>query len=169
MVIWLIGLSGSGKTTIANLLFKRLKKKYINIVHLDGDQVRKIYGEKIGHITKDRYKNAERLSRLSKFLSDQKIHVIASVLSNFPEWQKWNKKNIKNYFQIYLKVSLKTLIKRDNKKLYKKNIKGNRKNIVGVDIKFIEPINSDLIIENEKNIKSFKKMIDRIIKKINII
>ena len=169
MVIWLIGLSGSGKTTIANLLFKRLKKKYINIVHLDGDRVRKIYGEKIGHITKDRYKNAERLSRLSKFLSDQKIHVIASVLSNFPEWQKWNKKNIKNYFQIYLKVSLKTLIKRDNKKLYKKNVKGNRKNIVGVDIKFIEPTNSDLIIENEKNIKSFKKMIDRIIKKINII
>jgi adenylylsulfate kinase len=68
-----------------------------------------------------------------------------------------------------LKVSLKTLIKRDNKKLYKKNVKGNRKNIVGVDIKFIEPTNSDLIIENEKNIKSFKKMIDRIIKKINII
>ena len=169
MVIWFIGLSGSGKTTIANLLFKRLKIKYNNIVHLDGDQVRKIYGEKIGHTIKDRNKNAERLSRLSKFLSDQKIHVIASVLSNFPEWQEWNKKNIKNYFQIYLKVSLKTLIKRDNKKLYKQNIKGNKKNVVGIDIKFIEPTNSDLIIENEENKKSFEKMIDRIIKKINII
>ena len=169
MVIWLIGLSGSGKTTVAKLLLKKIKKKYSNIVHLDGDQLRKIYGEKIGYTIKDRNKNAERLSKLSKFLSDQKINVIASVLSNFPLWQKWNRKNIKNYFQIYLKVSLKTLIKRDKKKLYKMAIKGRKKNVVGVDIKFIEPLNSDLIIENEENKKSLNKIVNKIIKKTKII
>ena len=126
MVIWLIGLSGSGKTTIANLLFKKLKKKYINIVHLDGDRVRKIYGEKIGHTTKDRYKNAERLSRLSKFLSDQKIHVIASVLSNFPEWQKWNKKNIGKYTPPYYIAHpiIRQIV------LNKKSIKNTLKNLI---------------------------------------
>jgi len=161
MVIWLIGLSGSGKTTVAKLLLKKIKKKYSNIVHLDGDQLRKIYGKKIGYTIKERNKNAERLSKLSKFLSDQKINVIASVLSNFPLWQKWNKKNIKNYFQIYLKVSLKTLIKRDKKKLYKMAIKRRRKNVVGIDIKFIEPLNSDLVIENEGNKKSLKKIVNK--------
>ena len=169
MVIWLIGLSGSGKTTVAKLLLKKIKKKYSNIVHLDGDQLRKIYGKKIGYTIKERNKNAERLSKLSKFLSDQKINVIASVLSNFPLWQKWNKKNIKNYFQIYLKVSLKTLIKRDKKKLYKMAIKRRRKNVVGIDIKFIEPLNSDLVIENEGNKKSLKKIVNKIIKKTKVI
>ena len=169
MVIWIIGLSSSGKTTVAKLLLRKIKKKYSNIVHLDGDQLRKIYGEKIGYTIKSRNKNAERLSKLSKFLSDQKINVIASVLSNFPLWQKWNRKNIKNYFQIYLKVSLKTLIKRDKKKLYKMAIKGRKKNVVGVDIKFIEPLNSDLIIENEGDKKSLKKIVNKIIKKTKII
>ena len=59
MVIWLIGLSGSGKTTVAKLLLKKIKKKYSNTVHLDGDQLRKIYGEKIGYTIKDPNKNAE--------------------------------------------------------------------------------------------------------------
>jgi adenylylsulfate kinase len=169
MVIWLIGLSGSGKTTVAKLLLKKIKKKYSNTVHLDGDQLRKIYGEKIGYTIKDRNKNAERLSKLSKFLSDQNINVVASVLSNFPLWQKWNRKNIKNYFQVYLKVSLKTLIKRDKKRLYKMAIKGSKKNVVGVDIKFVEPLNSDLIIENEGNKKSLSKLVNKIIKKTKII
>ena len=118
MVIWIIGLSGSGKTTIANLLFKKLKKKYSNIVHLDGDAVRQIYDDKIGHSIADRKKNAQRLSKMTKFLSDQNIHVIGSILSNFPEWQQWNKKNIKNYYQVYLKVSLEKLVKRDKKNIF---------------------------------------------------
>ena len=118
MVIWIIGLSGAGKTTIAKLLLKKLKKKYSNVVHLDGDVIRKIYNDNLGHSSKDRNINAERLSKMTKFLSDQKIHVIGSVLSNFPKWQKWNKKNIKNYYQIYLKVPFKELIRRDKKNSY---------------------------------------------------
>ena len=155
MVIWIIGLSGSGKTTIANLLFKKLKKKYSNIVHLDGDIVRQIYDDKIGYSIADREKNAQRLSKMTKFLSDQKIHVIGSVLSNFPKWQQWNKKNIKNYYQVYLKVSLEKLVKRDKKNIYKKALQGKKNNVVGVDIKFKEPLNSNLVIDNNKYRKSF--------------
>ena len=165
MVIWIVGLSGAGKTTIARLLLKKLKKKYSNLVHLDGDIIRKIYNDKLGYSSKDRNINAERLSKMTKFLSDQKIHVVGSVLSNFPKWQAWNKKNIKNYYQVYLKVSLKELIKRDKKNIYKKALKGTKKNVVGVDIKFKEPLNSNLIIDNEKYTKSFSSIINKIIEK----
>ena len=168
MVIWIIGLSGSGKTTIANLLFKKLKKKYSNIVHLDGDVVRQIYDDKIGYSIADRKKNAQRLSKMTKFLSDQKIHVIGSVLSNFPEWQQWNKKNIKDYYQVYLKVSLEKLVKRDKKNIYKKALQGKKNNVVGVDIKFKEPLNSNLVIDNNKDRKSFSETVNKIIKKSRV-
>ena len=168
MVIWIIGLSGSGKTTIANLLFKKLKKKYSNIVHLDGDIVRQIYDDNIGYSIADRKKNAQRLSKMTKFLSDQKIHVIGSVLSNFPEWQQWNKKNIKNYYQVYLKVSLEKLVKRDKKNIYKRAIQGKKNNVVGVDIKFKEPLNSNLVIDNNKDRKSFSETVNKILKKSRV-
>ena len=168
MVIWLIGLSGSGKTTIAKLLLKKLRNKNKNIVHLDGDMVRSIYNDKLGYSIKHRKINAERLSKMTKFLSDQNIHVVGSVLSNFPEWQKWNKKNIKNYFQVYIKVSMENLIKRDKKKIYLKAIKGKRKNVVGVDIKFKEPLNSNLILENNRSKKFLNNLVGEIIKKIKL-
>lgn len=163
MVIWIIGLSSSGKSKIAGLVYKKLKKKKTNTVWLDGDKVRNIYNDKLGHTLKDREKNAERISRLTKYFSDQNINVIASVLSNFPKWQNWNKKNIKNYKQVYLKVSLENLILRDKKNLYKKALKKKRKNVVGIDLKFHEPLNSDLIIDNNKKTKNFNKIVKKIL------
>ena len=163
MVIWIIGLSSSGKSKIAGLVYKKLKKKKTNTVWLDGDKVRNIYNDKLGHTLKDREKNAERISRLTKYFSDQNINVIASVLSNFPKWQNWNKKNIKNYKQVYLKVSLDNLILRDKKNLYKKALKKKRKNVVGIDLKFHEPLNSDLIIDNNKKTKNFNKIVKKIL------
>jgi len=166
MVIWLIGLSGSGKSTIGAIVYKKLKKKYKNTVWLDGDKVRKIYSDNLGFTIKDREKNAERLSKLSKFLSDQKINVVGSILSNYPKWQKWNKKNIKDYKQIYIKVSLKNLLLRDKKNLYKNAISKKKCNVVGIDIKFNEPKNTDLIIDNNTKTKNFSKIINNIFKVI---
>jgi len=137
MVIWIIGLSSSGKSKIAGLVYKKLKKKKTNTVWLDGDKVRKIYNDKLGHTLKDREKNAERISRLTKYFSDQNINVIASVLSNFPKWQNWNKKNIKNYKQVYLKVTLENLILRDKKNLYKKALKKKEKMLLVLTSNFM--------------------------------
>ena len=169
MVIWLIGLSRSGKTTIGKKIIKKLKKKRgRKIVHLDGDVVRKIYNDKLGHTVKDREINASRISRLSKFLSDQGIDVVASVLSNFPSWQAWNKKNIKKYHQIYLKVDFEKLLERDSNNLYKKALKGKIKNVIGVDIKFNKPIPSTIIVDNNEKLTNFDKITEKILSKINI-
>ena len=169
MVIWLIGLSKSGKTTIAKKLIKSLKsKKKVNFFHLDGDVMRKIYSDKLGHTIKDRKINAMRISKLCKLLSDQGVNVVASVLSNFPVWQKWNKKNIKNYKQVFLKTNLKTLLSRDKQKLYKNAINGKIKNVVGVDIKFNRPIKSTIVIDNNKNFKDVSPIVKIIEKKLKI-
>ncbi len=169
MVIWLIGLSKSGKTTIAKKLIKKLKdKKKIDFFHLDGDVIRKMYDDKLGHSVKDRRINAMRISKLCKLLSEQKVNIIASVLSNFPYWQKWNKENIKNYKQIFLKVNLKTLLLRDKQKLYKNAINKKIKNVVGIDIKFKKPIQGTIVIDNNKNLKNVNPIAEEIIKKLRI-
>ena len=149
MVIWLIGLSGSGKTTFSTALYNLIKPYVPNLVRVDGDLVRDMFKNDVDHSIEGREKNAHRISHLTKYLSDQNIHVIAAVLSNFPVWQKWNRNNIKNYKEIYLKSSMETLFKRDNKNLYKSALSGQTNNVVGIDIPFQEPKNPDIIIENE--------------------
>lgn len=169
MVIWLIGLSKSGKTTIAKKLIDKLRDtKKLNFFHLDGDIVRKIYNDKLGHSIKDRKINAMRISKICKLLSDQKINVVASILSNFPYWQNWNKKNIKNYKQVFLKVDLSILLLRDKQKLYQKAINKKIKNVVGIDIKFKKPIKSSIVINNNKNLKNVNPVVEEIIKKLKI-
>ena len=115
---------------------------------------------------KDREINAERISKLTKFLSDEGINVIGSVLSNFPKWQSWNKKNIKNYKQIFLKVDFDTLLKRDTNNLYKNALKGKIKNVVGLDLKFRKPIKSTITIDNNKYLKNLDSLANQVLKKI---
>lgn len=168
MVIWIIGLSRSGKTTIAKALMKKLYKKRRKFIHVDGDVIRKIYSDKLGHTMKEREINAERLSKLTKYLSDQGLNVIGSVLSNFPKWQRWNKKNIKNYKQVFLKVNLSTLLLRDKKKLYKNAIRRKIKNVVGIDIRFNKPIKGSIVINNNKNLDNVDPIVKEITKKLKI-
>ena len=160
MVIWILGLSGSGKTSLALKIIKKSKKK--KFIHIDGDSIRNIYEKKLGHTINDRQINASRISRLVKYISDQKVNVIVSVLSNFPKWLKWNRKNIKNYFEVYLKTDL-DILKKRRAKLYSKKIK----NVVGVDLKFNEPVEPDIIIENSNNKNNIETNAIKILKKIN--
>lgn len=163
MVTWMIGLSQAGKTTLSRLLYDKLKPNVDNLVLLDGDTIRDLFRNDVDHTIGGRKINAERLSRLSKFLSDQNIHVIAAVLSIFPDWQAWNRKNIINYKEIYIKASMEVLEKRDANNLYFRAKKGEIKNVVGVDIPFPEPKNPDLIIENNIEMVNFDNMLEKIL------
>ena len=87
MVVWLIGLSGAGKTTLGRLLHQRLAARLPNLVFLDGDDLRDVWGDNLGHSIEARRVNAHRISHLCRLLDRQGIHVIAAVLSMFPEWQ----------------------------------------------------------------------------------
>ncbi len=160
MVIWIIGLSGSGKSFFAKKLVDKLKKKK-KVIWVDGDDVRKFISFKLGYSINDRKKNSFLISNLCNFLEKKNYIVICSILSIFREHQKRNRKIFKKYVQIYIKSNLKSLILQNNKKIYKK------KNIVGVDIKFPIPHKSDFVIDNSKKKKIDQKIFNKIVKKIN--
>jgi len=160
MVIWFIGLSGSGKSYFANQIFNILNKKKIKAIHIDGDEVRKYITKDLKYNVNDRKKNSILISGLCKFLETKGYTVICSILSIFPKHQKNNRKIFKKYIQIFIDVDLNILKKRNNKKLYSK------RNVIGKKIKFPRPYKSDFIILNnfQKNkTKADLKKISKII------
>ena len=164
MVIWMIGLSGAGKTALSQVLYGKLKPQVPNLVRLDGDVIRAVFGNDVDHTLEGRRRNAERLSGLSKFLADQGIHVIAAVLSIFPEWRAWNRANMADYAEVYVKASMDTLKRRDTKALYSRAMRGEIPNVVGIDIPFPEPESPELVIENDTESGEFDTMIDRVMR-----
>jgi adenylylsulfate kinase-like enzyme len=164
MVIWIIGLSGTGKTTLATQVVERIRQSNGKVVLLDGDLIRTLFGNDVDHTIEGRRRNAERLSVLSKYLADQGIDVVAAVLSIFPEWQRWNRENIANYSEVYMKASMETLLRRDIKNLYAKAMRGEITNVVGVDIPFPEPENPDLVLDNNMDRHDLNDFIERVLR-----
>ena len=158
MVLWIIGLSGAGKTTTSRLVYDKLKPRLPNLVLIDGDVMRQMFPD-IDHTIEGRRKNAERLSRLSQLLASQNIHVIAAVLSIFPEWQKWNRENMPGYTQVYLRADLDRLAQRDTKGIYRRAVAGELKNVVGVDLTFPEPFGTDLICDTSADKDNFDDVV----------
>jgi len=158
MIIWILGKSGSGKTTLANALLNLKKFKRKKWIHIDGDSIRKIFNDNKDFSVRNRLNNAERISKIVHFLGKYKLNLIVSSLTNFKYWLNWNRKNLKNYFEIYLDVDLNTLLKRDKKNLYKRALSKKIKNVVGVDIKFNIPHKPDLKINNNKHSRNLKSV-----------
>lgn len=129
-VYWITGLSGAGKTTLGSLLYKHLQERQNNLVFLDGDNLREVFGNDLGHTQEERLKSAMRNARICKLLSDQGIDVICATISLFHECQNWNRKNMQNYIEIFLDTPMHTLIQRDSKGLFK----SGSDNIVGLHI-----------------------------------
>jgi len=152
MVLWIIGLSGAGKTTLANEVLKKISKHKSNVVLIDGDIIRDVFSNDLGHTLSDRLVNAKRINRLCKMLDDQDIHVVCSILSLFPESRLWNRQNIKSYFEVYIEAPMDKLQERDYKGIYKKYADGKIKDVAGIDIDFMPPKRPDLIINNNGSI-----------------
>lgn len=167
MIIWFKGISGVGKSTLGNYFYKIKKKKIKNLIYIDGDNFRKLFKNDLGYSLKDRNKNAERICNFVKFLQSQKINVVVSANLTSKKYQTLSKKIYHNYLSIFIESRLSNLKKRDKKKVYK-----NKKNIVGLNIKFDKPKNSDLYIINDSTKKKFLKnikLIERLIKRKKIV
>ena len=129
-VIWITGLSGSGKTTIAEALCTRFKKFELSPVILDGDILREIFNgndkNSASYDRNERINLSHKYGLLCKNLSSQGFTVIIATVSMFDEVYAWNRKNLPNYFEVYLDVPLKELIRRDPKNIYKRFADGSQ-------------------------------------------
>ena len=141
-VYFFTGLSGAGKTTLGGLFHRRLKDREDNVVLLDGDSIRLVYNEDISYTEESRRKGAGRTFRVAKMLSDQGIDVVVCSICMYSAVREWNRENIENYREIYIKVDREVLLRRNQKGLYTAG-----KDVVGVDIPFDEPKRPDFIIE----------------------
>ena len=166
MVIWFTGISGTGKTTIAKQFYKFLKKKYPSTIYFDGDKFRKFFGNDIKYTLEDRDKNALRLTRLVKNLSSQKMNIVVAANITSFKFRIWCRKNIKNYFEIYISATKKNLMNRDYKKLYKNVILGRIKNVIGIDLPYKKPKGCHLYITNNLNKKKLINQIPKIFTKL---
>ena len=143
-VYFFTGLSGAGKTTIGGLFHRRLKATKPNVVLLDGDEIRVTFGEDVGYTQPERLRWAGRIFRVCKLLSDQGIDVVVCSIAMYESVRRWNRENIPNYKEIYIKVSKDTLLQRNQKGLYTAG-----KNVVGIDLPFDEPQSPDIVVPND--------------------
>lgn len=163
-VIWLTGLSGSGKTTIAKKIYAKLKPETPNLVLLDGDEVRKMFGNDLGYDYNDRVKNAHRIQKLCSLLYAQNIDVICATMSMFNEIYQRNRETFSNYFEVYIYCDIKELKRRDKNGIYSKADQ-NVAQVKGINVAYDVPQNYDLLIDNT-NIDSVDTYVDQIISKI---
>src|ERR1700683_217953 len=114
-VFWITGLSGAGKSTVGEGLWRRLRAAGSPAVLLDGDKLREAIAEDLGRLREDRRRSAMRNARLCRLLSDQGVDVVCATISLFHEVHDWNREHIPNYLEIYLRVPLEEIERRDPK------------------------------------------------------
>src|ERR1700677_2146904 len=147
-VYWITGLSGAGKTTLGRELWQRLRAAGRAAIFLDGDVLREVIAEDLGHNLANRRKSAMRNARLCRMLASQGGDVVCPTISMFHEVQRWNRENIPNYREIYLRVPMDELQRRDAKGIYAAARRGDLSDVVGLDVAAELPETPDLILDN---------------------
>jgi cytidine diphosphoramidate kinase len=168
MITWIIGLAGSGKTSIGREVHALLKQRNPATVLLDGDQFRNIMGEDLGHGIEERRRNGWRMARMCAFLDEQNIDVVCCILSLFPDQREWCRRTFNRYFEVYVDVPMDELIRRDQKGLYSRALAGKIENVAGVDIPFPPPEQPDLIISNVVPRTEFRSLANNIVDAMNM-
>lgn len=172
MVIWLIGLSGSGKSTLGREVAKQLRDVKPNTVLLDGDELRKVFAHNRGdepYTVQGRRLNAERIAALCEMLDSQGIHVVCCILSIFPDMRLENRKRFSHYFEVFMDAPMDTLIARDVKGMYAAAKRGELKHVVGIDIPYERPVNSDITIDTSKSGADIKQLASMVLEQAGLL
>lgn len=147
--IWFTGLPCSGKTSIANSVFDKLKKFHIPLERIDGEDVRSIIPN-IGFSREERNAHIQRVGYLLQILQKNAISTVASFVSPYEESRQTIRDMVKNTMIIYVKADIETCQKRDIEGKYKKAFNGEIKNFTGVSDKYEEPEDADIVIDTDK-------------------
>jgi adenylyl-sulfate kinase len=149
--LWFTGLSGSGKSTIARLLEKELRRREIKVEVLDGDVVRTNLSKGLGFSKEDRDTNIRRIGFVCHILTRNGVCAIAAAISPYRAIRDENRALIgENFIEIYVKCPLEVCQERDVKGLYKKAIAGEIKEFTGISDPYEEPQSPEIVCETDK-------------------
>ena len=146
IVIWLTGLSASGKTTIGDALAENLKTLGHRVEHLDGDLVRKMFPG-TGFTREERDRHIKRIGYLAAMLEKHEVFVVASFISPYREARAFVRSLCSNFVEVYISTPLEECEKRDPKGLYKKARKGEISNFTGISDPYEPPGNPEIKID----------------------
>ena len=152
IVLWFVGLSGSGKSTIANGLQTKLFENGFNAIVLDGDNTRLGINKDLGFSNKDRNENIRRVAEISKLFVEKGHIVINAFISPF-ESNRIQARNIisdKDFLEVYIDSSISACEKRDVKGLYKKARSGEINDFTGISSPFEAPVKPDMVVKTDE-------------------
>jgi adenylylsulfate kinase-like enzyme len=150
-VIWITGLSGSGKSSLTYALVSRLRSAEKAVVMLDGDELREVFGAVAAnaqnHGREGRLALAMQYAHLCRVIAEQGLTVVIATISLFREVHAWNRANLPGYFEVYLKVPVEELRRRDPKGIYRRFDAGELSHVAGLDLPIDEPEAANWTVE----------------------
>lgn len=167
MLLWFTGLSGSGKSTIANALEKELNENGVRTYTLDGDNIRSGLNKDLSFAPEDRTENIRRIAEVANLFVDAGVVVLGAFVSPYRKDREEIKTIVgnENFIEIYVNTSLEECEKRDVKGLYTKARKGEIKNMTGISAPYEAPLTPDIEIKTEQ--MSIEESVNFIMKNID--
>ena len=164
--IWLLGLSASGKSTLAERVVRYLCDSGRKVQLIDGDTIREEIGGMFGYTREERIKAANVYRAMARLLNENEIDVVVAAISPYEEMRVKNRERITNYIEVNVNCPIDECIERDPKGLYKKALDGREKFVVGIDEEYEFPQNSDIVVNTME--ESIEESFEKIIKHLNL-
>ena len=165
-VLWFTGLSGAGKSTVANLVETKLHARGVHTALLDGDNVRHGLNKDLGFTAADRVENIRRVGEVARLMTDVGLIVLCSFISPFRAERQLARDTAAEgeFIEIFVEAPLETVIARDPKGLYKKALAGQIKNFTGISQAYEPPEAAEMVLNSAR--ENAEALADRVIKEL---
>ena len=165
VVVWLTGLPGSGKTTLATAAAERLRRMGYRVEVLDGDWVRKTINPDAGYTREERRRHLMRVAWIARLLARNGVIVFCSFVSPYRDVRRDVRRIVEEevpFVEVYVKCPVEECVKRDPKGLYRKALRGEIKYFTGISDPYEPPESPDLVLDTVNN--SVEENVERLVK-----